>query len=81
VLGSAIAKVDEKLFSRFDCCAGETPLAVRAITQVSLNSVHLSLEQAFEAYYEAESARRNSLDCLEGPTAFVEGRKPVWTAR
>jgi len=57
------------------------PLSVRAVKQVSLDSIHLSLQDAFHAHYEAEEARRNSDDCREGPLAFVEKRSPHWAAR
>jgi enoyl-CoA hydratase/carnithine racemase len=57
------------------------PLSVRAVKQVSLDSIHLSLHDAFHARYEAEDARRKSDDCREGPLAFVEKRSPNWAAR
>ena len=57
------------------------PLSVRAVKQVALSSMHLSLEEAFSGHYEAEEVRCNSQDCREGPTAFVEKRTPNWIAR
>ena len=57
------------------------PLSVRAVKQVCLESIHLSLHDAFHARYEAEEARRKSDDCREGPLAFVEKRPPNWSAR
>src|ERR1051326_7180655 len=57
------------------------PLSVRAVKQVSLDSIHLSLHDAFHARYEAEDARRRRDDCREGPLAFVEKRSPNWAAR
>jgi dehydration protein DpgD len=57
------------------------PLAVRAVKQVGLASIDLSLERAFNTYYEAEGLRRESSDCLEGPLAFVQKRLPKWKMR
>ena len=57
------------------------PLSVRAVKQVGLESMHLSLQDAFYAHYEAEEARCKSDDCREGPLAFVEKRSPNWAAR
>jgi crotonobetainyl-CoA hydratase/dehydration protein DpgD len=57
------------------------PLSVRALKQVGLASMHLSVEQAFAAHYEAEEVRRKSEDCREGPLAFVQKRAPRWSAR
>jgi dehydration protein DpgD len=56
-----------------------SPLAVRAVKQVVLRSLHLPLEEAFAARYEAEEVRRNSNDCREGPRAFVKKRNPDWS--
>jgi len=57
------------------------PLSVRAVKQVALSSMHLSLEEAFRRHYDAEERRYNSEDCREGPAAFVEKRAPNWKAR
>jgi dehydration protein DpgD len=57
------------------------PLAVRAVKQVGLASMHLSLEEAFSTRYAAEEIRHRSQDCREGPIAFVEKRNPNWNAR
>jgi len=57
------------------------PLSVRAIKQIALASAQLTLEEAFAAHYPAEERRRNSLDCVEGPQAFVEKRLPNWLAQ
>jgi enoyl-CoA hydratase/carnithine racemase len=57
------------------------PLSVRAVKQVGLESMHLSLHDAFYARYEAEEARCKSDDCREGPLAFVQKRSPNWAAR
>jgi enoyl-CoA hydratase/carnithine racemase len=57
------------------------PLSVRAVKQVSLESMHLSLHDAFYGRYEAEETRCKSDDCREGPLAFVQKRSPNWAAR
>lgn len=57
------------------------PLSVRALKQVGLDSMNLSLEEAFAAQYEAEDLRRKSHDCRDGPLAFIEKRVPNWIAR
>jgi dehydration protein DpgD len=57
------------------------PLSVRAVKQVGLESMHLSLHDAFCARYEAEEVRCKSDDCREGPLAFVQKRSPNWAAR
>jgi len=57
------------------------PLSVRALKQVGLASMHLSLQDAFAARYEAEEIRYNSEDCREGPLAFIQKRTPNWVAR
>jgi dehydration protein DpgD len=56
------------------------PLAIRAIKQAAASSATMPLEQAFEARYAWEDARRASADCREGPLAFVEKRAPRWRA-
>jgi dehydration protein DpgD len=55
------------------------PLSVRAIKQMALQSSHLSLPEAFRSHYDVEQIRRNSEDCIEGPSAFLEKRAPRWT--
>jgi dehydration protein DpgD len=54
------------------------PLSVRAVKQVALDSMHLSLQDAFAAHYEAEEIRSKSTDCREGPLAFIQKRPPKW---
>ena len=57
------------------------PLSVRAIKEAMLKSSTLSLEEAFKSDYVWEKARRSSLDCREGPLAFVENRPPLWQGK
>jgi dehydration protein DpgD len=58
-----------------------SPLSVRALKQVALESAHLSIEEAFKAHYDVEDSRRRGEDCIEGPLAFVQKRLPKWKAR
>jgi enoyl-CoA hydratase/carnithine racemase len=57
------------------------PLSVRSLKQIGLESMHLSLPDAFCARYEAEEIRLKSDDCKEGPLAFIEKRAPNWVGR
>lgn len=57
------------------------PLSLRAIKEAALASGTLPLDRAFETRFESERRRRDSIDCREGPRAFVEKRKPVWQGR
>jgi crotonobetainyl-CoA hydratase/dehydration protein DpgD len=54
------------------------PHSIQAIKQISQQSSHLSLQQAFNEQYSCEKQRMQSYDCIEGPTAFNEKRPPVW---
>jgi crotonobetainyl-CoA hydratase/dehydration protein DpgD len=54
---------------------------VRSLKQIGLESMHLSLRDAFCARYEAEEIRLKSDDCKEGPLAFIEKRAPNWVGR
>jgi dehydration protein DpgD len=57
------------------------PLAVRAIKEAAMRSLHLPLEQAFAADYGWERRRLAGVDHAEGPAAFAGGRDPVWRDR
>jgi crotonobetainyl-CoA hydratase len=63
------------------------PLAVRALLEVLPAIENLSLQEAFRRTKRGTSglpayeAMMVSEDFLEGPRAFVEGRKPVWKGR
>jgi dehydration protein DpgD len=57
------------------------PLATRAIKQAAMRSLDMPLDEAFTAHYEWEERRSVSRDAVEGPTAFVKGRAPVWQGR
>lgn len=54
------------------------PYSVSTIKQVATESQHLSIKQAFESHYSEDQKRRQSVDCIEGPKAFIENREPQW---
>lgn len=58
------------------------PLAVQASKQVMLQSLNEpDLAQSMKARYDAAERMLASQDALEGPLAFAQKRKPVWTGR
>lgn len=54
------------------------PLAVRTIKEVTARTQTMDIETAFATSFASEEKRRHSLDCIEGPRAFVEKRAPCW---
>ncbi|ODA70316.1 enoyl-CoA-hydratase DpgD [Streptomyces sp. AVP053U2] len=64
-----------------DALLRSAPLAVRAIKEAVMRSVDMPLEEAFAASFPWEQRRRHSVDAVEGPRAFAEGRTPVWQGR
>ncbi|MBM4267167.1 MAG: enoyl-CoA hydratase [Deltaproteobacteria bacterium] len=59
-----------------------SPLSVRATKQAALNSLDRPLREAVAVQqYPAVLDLFRSEDCLEGPRAFAEKRKPVWKGR
>ncbi|TNH22696.1 enoyl-CoA hydratase [Micromonospora orduensis] len=57
------------------------PLAVRAAKEMAYASAARPLAEAFAARYDWEDRRMASADAVEGPTAFLERRQPVWQGR
>jgi len=57
------------------------PLSLRSIKQVALKSATMDLATAFATRFAAETRRRESEDCIEGPRAFVEKRAPLWKGK
>jgi crotonobetainyl-CoA hydratase/dehydration protein DpgD len=57
------------------------PLSVRAIKQAATLGMDMGLEEAYNTRFPAQEAMQGSEDQREGPRAFAEKRKPVWTGR
>ena len=66
--------VEEWVKDILDCA----PLSVKAIKQAAMESAEMTIEESFQADYMWENKRINGQDCIEGPTAFLEKRSPVW---
>jgi enoyl-CoA hydratase/carnithine racemase len=58
-----------------------SPLAVQAAKQAALQGAGWPLEVAMSRSYPLHQRLRQSEDFVEGPRAFAEKRKPVWTGR
>jgi crotonobetainyl-CoA hydratase/dehydration protein DpgD len=57
------------------------PLSLRSIKQVALKTATMDLATAFTTEFSAETIRKKSEDCTEGPRAFVEKRAPLWKGK
>ena len=57
------------------------PLAVRATKQAALLGLDMPLGQAMNTQFPAQQEALSSGDAKEGPQAFADKRKPVWTGR
>lgn len=57
------------------------PLSLRSIKEVAAKTATMELGTAFATQFDAETRRRESEDCSEGPLAFVEKRAPVWKGK
>lgn len=61
-------------------CAA-SPLAVQAAKHAALERAGYPLDVALSTRFEPIEAYANSVDSQEGPKAFAEKRKPVWSGR
>lgn len=76
-----VAQLDAAVASWVSDILECAPLSVQATKQCAMSGLGQSLEAAINGVYPLEERRRNSADSIEGPRAFAERRKPVWTGR
>lgn len=57
------------------------PLSVAAARSTVMLATEMGRAAAIDAAYAAHEAAYNSADAQEGPRAFAEKRKPVWSGR
>ena len=57
------------------------PLSVKAARETVMLATEMGRADALEAAWAAHEVAYNSSDAQEGPRAFAEKRKPVWTGR
>ena len=57
------------------------PLSVRATKQAALVGLDMPLGQAMNTMFSEQQKALASQDAKEGPQAFADKRKPVWTGR
>lgn len=60
-----------------------SPMSIRASKQVAMGGYDIPVEQALDeqAQFPAVKAMLSSADFVEGPKAFSEKRKPIWSGR
>ena len=76
VPGDELAAAAERIASEIVSLA---PLSARAHTQMALTGLGLPLDDAMASDYSENEKAMASDDFIEGPRAFAEKRKPIWT--
>jgi enoyl-CoA hydratase/carnithine racemase len=76
VPGDELAAAAERMASEI---VANAPLSARAHKQMAMTGLGLSLDNAMAADYSENERAMASDDFIEGPRAFAEKRKPVWT--
>jgi enoyl-CoA hydratase/carnithine racemase len=56
-----------------------SPLAIQATKQAALQELLQGIEEGRSRSYPLQERLRQSQDLVEGPRAFAEKRKPIWT--
>jgi enoyl-CoA hydratase/carnithine racemase len=70
----------ERAMALGEIVAGVSPAAVQASLKAIWESFELPLARAYENGFDILIRHRNHPDALEGTTAFIEKREPIWTA-
>jgi enoyl-CoA hydratase/carnithine racemase len=73
--------LDGKIEEIRDKVLANAPLAIRAMKQATLTTLHLPYEDALRGAHAILERMMESHDAQEGMRAFVEKRKPRWEAR
>jgi enoyl-CoA hydratase/carnithine racemase len=75
--GQLMAAADRWAAEVLEC----SPLAVQATKQAALQELVTLIQAGRSRDYSLQGRLRQSDDFVEGPRAFAEKRKPVWTGR
>ncbi|MFH1034645.1 MAG: enoyl-CoA hydratase-related protein [Pseudomonadota bacterium] len=75
------AELMDKALAWAEAILACAPLAVRASKEAVLQGLAMPLKEAIPEVFPATEVMRASQDILEGPKAFAEKRKPVWSGR
>ncbi|MBI2316003.1 MAG: enoyl-CoA hydratase/isomerase family protein [Betaproteobacteria bacterium] len=75
--GQALAEAKSWAEQMLEC----SPMSLRATKQIAMRGLTIpDIEIAYRVEYEAVTKLRNGPDYAEGPKAFAEKRKPVWSS-
>jgi enoyl-CoA hydratase len=79
-LAEPAAVLDAAIALAHDVLEG-APLSIAAARETVMLATEMGRAAAIDAAYAAHEMAYNSADAQEGPRAFAEKRKPVWTGR